>query len=54
MASQSECIVWFKNINLVKVLQGSLIILQNPFDICTISQNECIVWFKNINLVKVF
>ncbi len=38
----------------VKVLQGTLLVFQHPFDFSTICQSECIVWFKNISLVKVF
>jgi hypothetical protein len=53
MALQSECMVRFKNINLVKVLQGSLIVFQNPFDIYTTLQSEYVVWFKKISLFKV-
>ncbi len=45
---------WFKNMNLVKVLQGSLIIMQHLFEVFMSPQRECIVWFKNINLVKIF
>jgi hypothetical protein len=35
--SKWTCIVWFKNINLVKVLQNSLIICWHSFDISTCS-----------------
>ncbi len=40
--AQSGCIVWFKNMNLVKVLQGSFIVIQHVFDRSTIAQNGCI------------
>jgi len=36
-----------------KILQGSLIVFQHPFDISTILQNENIIWFNNMSLVKV-
>ncbi len=52
MTIQGEGIVWFNNISLVKVLQGSLILFQHPFDISTSPQGGCIVWFKNMSLVE--
>ncbi len=53
MNLQSGCIVWFKNMSLVKVFQSSLIVIQHVFDNSTGPQSGCIVWFKNISLVKV-
>ncbi len=32
MNARNGCVVWFKNLNLVKVLQGSFIIIQHVFD----------------------
>jgi hypothetical protein len=50
---QSECIVWFKNINLVKVLQGFFIIIQHHFNVFKSPQNGCIIWVKKMSLVNI-
>jgi len=53
MCVQSACIVWFKNMNFIKVLQHSLIVFQHPFNISMHAQSACIIWFKNMSFVKV-
>jgi hypothetical protein len=46
-------IIGWKNISLLQVVQGSLVILQHYFDITSHLQNDYIIGFNNINHVQV-